>query len=167
MPKQWITDWRRGTLPDGILPTDDYYTLFCEHDKPWEGARMPVSPEAVAMLRSIVGDFAVFAENEPTCIKCLASNADSQAAKKEWTEAIKVHKRIKQQELDKRPAPFGVDHYVLPQRFHNAWVDWVANSGPLPEFRMDFCPHGMIDFDPMMEDVHYLTDAGWKMLCEM
>jgi ubiquitin carboxyl-terminal hydrolase 48 len=159
MPRKWVAEWRKGTLPSGALPTDDDYTLFCEHEKANDGKRVSVSPAAVLLLQSVLGDFAVFEENEPMCEACRAGAAVDQEAR--WAV---MQKRLKQQ-LDVKPAPFGVNHYVLPMRFHEAWLEWLRNSGCKPELEMDLCEHGLIDFDPMIERVHYLTEGGWKMLC--
>ena len=166
MPKQWVDDWKKGALPDGVLPTSSEYTLFCQHDQPWgERKGMPVSPEAVALLRSVVGDFPAFLKDDELCRECQSNEEEDNEARKDWAKAAKMEKRIKSQ-LDCKPAPFGVDHYVLPETFVEAWLNYLVNPQPKPELHMVFCEHGLIDFDPMVEKVHYLTEAGWKLLCE-
>lgn len=165
MPHDWVASWRKGTLPPETLPTDDAYSLFCHHDKPWKGKRISVSLDAVTLLWTIMGNFPVFGPNEPECDECRAAAEDSEEARQQWSEAIGRQKRIRQQ-LDVKPAPFGIDHYVLPSRFHQKWATWLKRPGPKPDLEMDLCNHGLIDFDPMLESVHFLTEAGWEMLCD-
>ena len=165
MPQKWVTEWKKGTLSPGALPTDAEYSLFCHHDKPGTGRRVLVSANDLEMIMSVVGEFRVFDNTEPMCDECEMVAAKDWEVHEQWIAATKSQRKILKQ-LDVQPAPFGVDHYVLPLRFYERWQEWMRSPGSIPEYETDFCEHGMIDFDPMMEKVHYLTEIGWKLLCE-
>jgi len=166
MSTDWVTQWKNGKLPEGKLPTANEYTIFCEHNKPWKEKRwVPVSLEAVTLIRSIVGEFPVFQADEPDCEECTAAAEGDQEARAEWEATTKTQKRIKGQ-CNLKPVAFGLEYCVVPKRFSQAWTKWLSEFGPRPELEMDLCEHGLIDFDPMMETVDYLTELGWRLLCE-
>ncbi|WWC98514.1 hypothetical protein V866_005405 [Kwoniella sp. B9012] len=74
-----IYQWRNGSLPHGKLPSDDDFSLVCEH-----GGRSIVpnykrkamfsiiTAEALAILKSIIGDIEVIQEVQTECKECLS-----------------------------------------------------------------------------------------------
>lgn len=165
IPKKWIDEWRRGTLPDGVLPTDKQYTIACEHGKRWQGKVSLVSTESLVLLQSVVGGFHAFESNEPECTDCLAAFEGDAIARDEWLMEVKTDKGIRKH-LNPSPVVFGDHYYMLPDRFRRTWLDYIQQPGPRPELAMDLCPHGQLDVDPIMEKTVYLSRVGWEMLVE-
>lgn len=169
VPKSWINLWRRNALKLGVTPAHEDHTLFCEHDKPIENRAtkvVAVSPAQLMLLRSAVGDFAVFKEGEPLCEECEEVASKESVDAEQWRTEIKRDKPIKRQ-FNLQPHAYGIDYYALPPKFANQWQRWFTEPGPRPIFGPYLCEHGKIDFDPMMERTANLTETGWQAFAEM
>ncbi|WWD17000.1 hypothetical protein CI109_101436 [Kwoniella shandongensis] len=168
VPKMWLEQWRRGSLPDGTLPTNAEYTLFCEHGKRAPNERnstISISPEALAYLKSTIGDFEAFQEDEPECEVCLQSvmlDRDNEAA---WRLDVKVDRMIKRG-LNPKPPAFGIDYFALSEIFVKNWFEYMKTPGPRPMLEMGLCEHGMLDYDPQTEKPDILEQSKWTKLCD-
>ncbi|WVQ80125.1 hypothetical protein IAT38_002226 [Cryptococcus sp. DSM 104549] len=167
LPKAWLNAWRSGKLPPGALPTSPDFTLFCEHGEPAprSPAWVAVTPSALALLQSVVGDFQAFEQSAQACHICDAGAQADAGAEAQWRLDVRVDKAIKRH-LDPRPPAFGIDYYVLPKAFIEEWEAYIRAPGEQPHLDMGLCEHGLLDFDPQMEKPRVISKLGWDMLCE-
>jgi ubiquitin carboxyl-terminal hydrolase 48 len=161
--KIWLSKWKKGEIKD-TSPIEEEYSILCEHDSPWDGPREMISAEAVGLLRSIFGDFTVYMEDEPRCAECTESFKEAKEAEKAWAAAVKVEKAIRKQRVDQFIV-IDSTNYVLPPRFLASWQEYLKEYAPRPALKHDLCRHGMLDLDPEKDEVHFLTEEGWKLLC--
>lgn len=173
----WLREWRKK---DGISvpPTDPEYSLLCEHGRLWVpnmGRVAKVAPGAVAMLQSIYGHFPTYTASDPQCDECAAEVAqkksdrdDRRARAADWRARTAAEKKLLRNHMNITQA-LETDNYLIPRKFFAAWDAYLrGKSSEEPEsLDMELCPHGLLDFDPQMEDANYLTEAGWRELCEM
>jgi len=164
VPKVWLDKWRQGVIPLSVLPTDQEYTLFCEHGNPWDGKKMSISGAALSMLQSLFGPFRVFDESAELCVICLGDSRALEEDRKLWETEARVERHIKKH-VDMVPLMFGVPYYIVPNDFYDKWVEWLKNPGARPELRMEYCVHGQVDIDPAHDRIHYVTAVGWDELC--
>lgn len=164
LPKKWLDEWRKGTLPPGTLPNDEEYTLYCEHDLPWRGAEVSVSPKAVDFLRSIVGHFDAYREDEPKCPQCTDARSAEQEAAKVKKKETALDRRLAADYLDTKSLMFNTQYFYLPQRFVEEWKDYRAGNGGVPNLSMDLCEHELLDVDLKRDKFHHITAEGWKIL---
>ena len=159
--KRWIDDWHRHQAQG--RPTD---ALYCEHGARWENGKVyKVSEEAIVLLRSVVGDFEVYQNDEPVCGICAedlargkeAEEEDRQMAKEErkWTKLISPN-----------PPVFKQDYYLLPTKFVEAWMEWMRLGGTRATLDMELCEHGGLDWDPMMKGCAYTSEEVWEEICK-
>ncbi|ORX35565.1 hypothetical protein BD324DRAFT_652117 [Kockovaella imperatae] len=159
--KRWLDLWRKGQAQGG--PTDD---IFCEHHARWDEVKVVrLSPEAIALLQSVHGDFEVFDEDTPKCPICAAQHDIARQAD-DMRFALAKEERHWKKMLSRSPAPFGVDHYLLPQQFVDKWLAWIREAGERPVLDMELCPHGLLDWDPMVQRCSYIEEPGWKQINE-
>lgn len=163
IPKTWLDKWKKHAVD--ALPTDNGYSLYCGHDAPWPAGRptTKISAEALALLRSAVGDFEAFDENTPLCDKCTASVAEDEGARDVWLAEIKAEKGIKR-EIRHTGDMYNVDYYMLPPRWVSEWRQYLVKVSPRPPYNADLCEHGKTTYDPANDDVEWLTENGWKAL---
>ena len=160
--RRWIDDWHKRRAQD--TPTTK---LYCHHEARWgRGVKtMTISDEAVVLLRSVVGDFDVFLSDEPECAICAEEIEGDKQAEEERATLISVERPLRKQ-MDIKPAPFGMDFYLLPEKFADEWQQWQRNGLRPKKLDMDLCAHGKLDWDPMMKMPHYITAEGWKSILE-
>ena len=115
------------------------------------------------MIRSIFGDFPAFAYTDPVCDICSTHAADTQEARDAWTAEVKVDRSIKKQ-VDQPGLALNTDHFVIPHEFYAAWNLYLDKPSPSPELYITLCKHDKLDFDPGLDPMHYVTEAGWSLI---
>ena len=160
--RKWIEDWRKHRA-EGTPTTK----LYCHHDSRWDrGVKtMTISDEAVALLRSVVGDFDVFLPDEPQCALCAEAMEEDEKLEEDRAALISVEKPLRKQ-MDVKPAPYGVDYYLLQDGFVDEWTRWLRDGDRPTKLDMELCEHGRMDWDPMMKVPHFISADGWKSLLE-
>ncbi|OCF60862.1 hypothetical protein L486_00506 [Kwoniella mangroviensis CBS 10435] len=171
--KSWLDQWRNGSLPHGKLPSDDDFSLVCEH-----GGRsiIPINKrtatfsiitaEALAILKSIIGEFEVIQEVQDECEECLSMTEVNLEIRKQRLEEVKADRQIRRMVNKDKPPAYGLDYYALPSNFIREWDRYIRGDRDEPELDMGFCEHGLLDYDPQMEKPDILDKKGWKMLTE-
>lgn len=170
LPRAWLKEWK-GKKGIDVPPTDPDYDLRCEHGQlyvPHTSLVSNVTAEAVALLQSIFGDFPVFTDNDVQCDECAVSEAQKQSDYHEWRARAADEKKLAKNQLNITQI-LGIDNYLLPKKFFAEWEAWMRGKGAdRPEgLSMEYCPHGLLDFDPQMEHSNYITAAGWNELCRL
>lgn len=170
LPRAWLKEWK-GKKGIDVPPTDPDYDLRCEHGQlyvPHTSLVSNVTAEAVALLQSIFGDFPVFTDNDVQCDECAVSEAQKQSDYNEWRARAADEKKLAKNQLNITQI-LGIDNYLLPKKFFAEWEAWMRGKGAdRPEgLSMEYCPHGLLDFDPQMEHSNYITAAGWNELCRL
>lgn len=168
--KGWLKLWK-GKDNLGVPPTDPDYDLRCEHGQlyaPDSRHVERVAPEAVAILKSIFGEFPAFTEEDPQCDECAIAAAQRQTDHNDWRARSAAEKKLAKTQLNVFQV-LDTDNYLLPKAFMTGWEAWLRGKGAdrPKELAMEFCPHGLLDFDPQMEHSNYITEAGWRELCTM
>ncbi|KAK4687825.1 hypothetical protein P7C73_g2281, partial [Tremellales sp. Uapishka_1] len=166
VPRLWLSHWRLGKFVEmdpKPLPTDEVYSLLCEHGKLSSGnGTTSVTEEAAALLQSVMGDFPLIKGDAETCEICEENNKEEDQNRSAWLVQVKKEKQILKH-MDK----FGVfltDNYWLPKKFYREWQRWLKENIPRPDLEMEFCPHDKLDFDPSVDEAHYLDETGWQIL---
>lgn len=170
LSRDWLKEWR-GKSGINVPPTDPDYDLRCEHGLlyvPNMNQVARVTPEAVALLQSIFGDFPIFTENDPQCDACAVSDAQKQSDYNDWRARAADEKKLAKNQLNITQI-LDTTNYLLPKRFFAEWEAWMRGKGAErpEELAMEYCPHRLLDFDPQMEHSNYITAAGWQELCTL
>ncbi|WVQ77862.1 hypothetical protein IAR50_007560 [Cryptococcus sp. DSM 104548] len=170
VPQTWVLHWRSGKLPADTTPSDPEYSLFCEHGKP--SPDMPstsnVTASALAHLRSIFGEFPAFHPSDPLCPECSHSGQADAAVIAQWKMDVKFDRAIKKH-LDPKPPAYGMDYFVLPQRWVEEWERYMKAPGEKPDLNMErdgYCEHGMLDWDPEVTRSKIVDENGWDLICQ-
>jgi ubiquitin carboxyl-terminal hydrolase 48 len=171
VPADWLRVWRSGKLAAGTLPTEEQFSLYCEHGGPSVNNkqiknRATITAEQLTLLRSIVGEFDAFEIDAENCPTCSTDTDNYKQDRKAWLAARKVDKNLFKTQLD-RFAIFNETNYLLPKTFVDQWEEYLENPGPQPQLKMELCPHGLLDLDPQMDEATYITEPGWEKLCEL
>lgn len=167
LSRKWLDAWTARKIGNDTLPTHPDYTILCEHGsnvRVHSREYVLISSAALAYLRSILGDFTAVQRGAPECTKCSEDVQIDAALIEIWRNELKRDKPIKR-ELNVKPPAFGIDYYLLPRQFHAAWMEWFREQGERPIYEDGLCEHGMLDFDPMMDRINFLTERGWQELC--
>ncbi|WRT66676.1 uncharacterized protein IL334_003636 [Kwoniella shivajii] len=170
--KPWLDQWRGGNLRHGILPTDEGFTLFCEHGNK---AIIPkhqlkatcslISAEALGILKSIVGEFEAYEHDEEDCDMCNSMLSANDEIKKARYEETKIDRTIKRTYLNSGIG-FGLNYYALSLDFVEKWKKYIQGVVEKPELNLGLCEHGLLDYNPQMEQPPVLDERGWRMLTE-
>lgn len=170
LPKAWVKAWTSNKLPNGSLPTDDEYTLLCEHGglAPYSSMKVTrATPAAVASLQSILGEFTVCKEKDELCQACTQQDEQDDIDYSAWRKQVKVEQQIAKAHLNIWQV-FDSTNYILPRTFAITWRAYLKQPGPRPgKLWPQLCQHNLLDFDPQLDEASYLTEAGWLKLCEM
>ncbi len=168
LPQKWLDLWRKGDLPQGVLPTSEQYSIICQHHQPWHGTRKceVVSPEALALLQSIFGEFEVHKADVPQCERCGNEQAIDVESYTDWEECKKLLKAIKNHHIDQFHV-FDVENIVIPRSFWDTYQEYVKDASiGKPVLSDERCTHGLIDYDPRLDRVRFVSSPGWEMLCD-
>jgi hypothetical protein len=169
IPKSWLARWKAKTpLPDLGLPTDEACTLWCTHGNRYDTTQKTIllTPGALSLLHSVVGDFPTFTSNEGLCVECAEADADKTEQTKQWESDVKEERKIWRL-INPQPA-FEMDYYVLPRGFCEAakqWRDGLGEKAILGNGRCG-CGAGGVDYDPGREGVDWVGEVGWKLIQE-
>ena len=160
---KWLTSWRDSRSKG--LPTDP---MFCEHGKRWDGGvkSIAISDGALAVLRSVVGEFPVFEEGELPCLDCSEVAKIEAMADKEHLDMLKKEAAVRRKVDQPFPPPFKMEFFVLPDSFYSAWEDWSKRGGDRPTLDMGICEHNKLDWDPRMIRSHWVDQTGWRSINE-
>nr|XP_019046681.1 hypothetical protein I302_05431 [Kwoniella bestiolae CBS 10118]OCF25611.1 hypothetical protein I302_05431 [Kwoniella bestiolae CBS 10118] len=169
--KIWLDKWRAAEPTSGQSPTDIEYGLICEHGgravipkNQLKSRTCLISAEALAILKSIVGDFPLIEVNQEECEECLSLGEANSEIRKQRSEETKLDRQIRRLvNKDKSPA-YGLDYYALSTDFVRNWDRFLQGKGEKPELDMGLCEHGLLDYDPQMEKPDIMDGNGWKML---
>lgn len=168
LPKLWITAWRKGNIEGSLPPHKTDFSVFCEHERPfkaekkWEG----VSEEGVMVLRSLVGEFPVYKDDEPQCKQCSDGREDDKKLREQWVNRKKVEEKLSSRSRNQTHV-FQTTNYLLPRSFAEKWEQYLKQPGERPTLELELCPHGLLDFDPAMDKADYFTEDGWRQLCKL
>ncbi|BEI93443.1 uncharacterized protein CcaverHIS019_0510710 [Cutaneotrichosporon cavernicola] len=165
LPHAWVTEWKRNKLGPAVLPTDPEYSLFCEHDQPFVGNNklQYVTEEAILLLRSVLGEFAVFDEKAEQCTDCSAAQELSKNQRAEWLTKVKVEEKLFKNQRNQSHV-FGAKNYLLPRSFFVQWELYLREPVERPTLQLDLCPHDLLDFDPGLDKAEYIDENGWEKL---
>ncbi|OCF31948.1 hypothetical protein I316_06331 [Kwoniella heveanensis BCC8398] len=174
IPAAWLDRWESGDLVLDTLPTNEEYTLHCEHGERAVQAAYhrdrrktaTMTDEALMLLRSIFGDFPVLKTDQPFCYVCQKADEVDVDAREARKADIAVHRRIKKG-IQRSAQAYYSDYYSLPSRFVEDVDEYIAGRrSERPQLRL-LCEHGELDYDPEKDDVYLLTSSSWDALCEM
>ncbi|WWC94448.1 hypothetical protein V866_001294 [Kwoniella sp. B9012] len=171
--KSWLDQWRNGSLPHGKLPSDDDFSLVCEHGRrsivpsnKRKATYSIISAEALAILKSIIGEFEVVGHDQDECEECLSMTEVNIEIRKHRLEEVKPDRQIRRMVNKDKPPAYGLDYYALSPRFIREWDRYIRGDRDELELDMGLCEHGLLDYDPEMEKPDILDKKGWKMLTE-
>ena len=166
LPQKWLIEWKAAPGSTTLKPDDPAYGVCCAHGKRFKtiNKAVTVTAETVGYLSGLLGKFSAPAEDSAPCEECSNVQADVFLASKARRDEVALDRRLLKI-VDEKPFVLGVDFYVIPVDFYDAWVAYVKGSGAMPKLEIKLCPHGGIDYDPAIEDVKRITDSGWKQLC--
>ncbi|WWC89000.1 uncharacterized protein L201_003917 [Kwoniella dendrophila CBS 6074] len=170
--KVWLDQWRDGSLPPDITPSHEAFTLSCEHGNrsivPKQQLKKKcsyITAEALAILKSIVGDFEAIDKNQEECEDCQALTGVNEEIRKARLDETKIDRQIKRQLNPKsNELAFGMDYYALSRRCVEEWEQYIKGERDRPELEMGLCQHGLLDYDPQMERPPILNSNGWNQL---
>jgi len=158
----WLKAWKNADVEG--LPTDERWSILCEHGKPG-GGRAMISGQALAFLRSLVGDFDSWTEEEALCVACTAAEevkkAMQQGRKMQVKDCLPIRKAF-----SPRSQMFDVDYYAFPPAVYERFLDWCSEPGPDPDLNIKLCEHNGINFDPFKELPKYLDEKHWRLYCD-
>lgn len=170
LSQAWLKAWLGDKLPAGSSPAIGDYSVFCEHGKPgaWVDLKVcRVTPAALTVLQSAVGEFTVFQEKDELCSTCQIQTQQEDDSNSAWRIDVKDEKQISKTSRNVWHV-FKTTNYVLPRSFAQVWNDFLQRPGPRPEkLDPELCQHGLLDFDPSLDEATYLNEAGWVRLCAM
>jgi hypothetical protein len=154
-----------------VLPTDPPYSIICEHGSRWDNGvkTAAVSGQAIALLRSIVGDFKVFKADEPMCGECAEASAGDRAVREEAITRGRVEFKMYNRSIQPNAPnpPFGVSYLLLPRGWSKAWRATVKNGVPCPTpWNVGICEHGGLNWDPAIEGPEWADEDAFDAMCQ-
>ncbi|GMK59688.1 hypothetical protein CspeluHIS016_0802940 [Cutaneotrichosporon spelunceum] len=156
LPQAWLDAWTTNKLSPDVLPTDPQFSLFCKHDKPFLGDKKPhyVSEEFILLLRSVLDEFPVFDEEAEMCRECSAAEDVAKNQRAAWLTRVKVEEKLFKNQRNQSHV-FGLENYLLPRTFFEQWERYLKDPVERPILQVDRCPHGLLDFDPGLDNAEY------------
>ncbi|WWC69883.1 uncharacterized protein I206_103826 [Kwoniella pini CBS 10737] len=169
--KIWYDEWKQGNLPAHVLPTSEGFSLYCEHGdrriipkNHLKKTCMIISAEALAILKSIIGEFQVFRMDQEDCDRCSSVTHVTAEIRRARIAESRTDRQVKNRHLNPKPPAFCLDYFALSPAFVEEWEKYMKGDRDQPEMHVEICPHGGLDWDPQMEPRPIVDENGWDLL---